>query len=317
MSKRENKGMPKSVTALIQIGIVILTVLFFSVLNHFFIKFEPVKEALPADNSVNFQKKEEGVQDKADVQPKLNNPETEKEKKIKSKQKKGKKSKKEKNKKKEKSKKNKSKKNKKHEIVKIEDNILSDLLTPLPDGSTRVQLYAETLNSKLGPITYFNQSDYRWAKYKYGHSSYMYSSGCGPTIMAMIVNTFSPQSYITPREMADFAYSKGCYVKGGGSTHDIVKKCCDEYKIPVKVIKANKENIENALENKKLLVALVGKGEFTTGGHFILITGLEENKQLSIADSISLENTHKKWDTNFIISQLKKSVSAGPLWEIG
>ena len=145
----------------------------------------------------------------------------------------------------------------------------------------------------------------------------MYSSGCGPTIMAMIVNTFKPDSYVTPKEMADFAYSKGCYVKGGGSTHDIVKKCCDEYRIPVKVISPNKENIETALNNNKLLVALVGKGEFTTGGHFILLTEINNNGKLSIADSINLDNTHKKWDTDFIISQLKKSVSAGPLWEIG
>lgn len=318
MSKRENKGIPKPIIAVIQIGIVMLAILLFSMLNHFFIKFEPVKEVPTMETSADFTKNEEeiGALNKGHTKQASNDSKTEKKKKkVKSKQKKGEKTKKEKNKKK--SKKNKSKKQPKHEIVKIEDNILSDLLTPLPDGSTKVQLYAETLNSKLGPITYFNQSDYRWAKYKYGHSSYMYSSGCGPTIMAMIINTFSPQAYITPKETADFAYSKGCYVKGGGSTHDIVKKCCDEYKIPVKVIKANKENIESALKNKKLLVALVGKGEFTTGGHFILITGLEKNGKLSIADSISLDNTHKKWDTDFIISQLKKSVSAGPLWEIG
>lgn len=206
---------------------------------------------------------------------------------------------------------------KKAEIVKVDDRILTDLLTPLKNGETKVQLYAETLESNLGPITYFNQSDYRWAKHKYGKESPMYSAGCGPTTMAMVINTISPSEFITPDKMADFAYSKGCYIDGGGSTHDIVRKCANEYNVNAKVINETANDIKQALDNNKLVVALVGRGEFTQGGHFILITSIDENNKLSIADSISIENTHKKWDTDFIIKQLKKSVSAGPLWAIG
>ncbi len=206
---------------------------------------------------------------------------------------------------------------KKAEIVKVDDKILSDLLTPLKNGETKVQLYAEILNSRLGPITYFNQSDYRWAKHKYGKSTPMYSAGCGPTTMAMVIDTIDPDNYITPDKMADIAYLKGCYIDGGGSTHNIVKKCADEYKIPVRAISASPYNIKNSLDNNKLVVALVGRGEFTEGGHFILITSIDKNGKLSIADPISIENTHKKWDANFIISQLKKSASSGPLWELG
>ncbi len=206
---------------------------------------------------------------------------------------------------------------KKAEIVKVDDKILSDLLTPLKNGETKVQLYAEILNSRLGPITYFNQSDYRWAKHKYGKSTPMYSAGCGPTTMAMVIDTIDPDNYITPDKMADIAYLKGCYIDGGGSTHNIVKKCADEYNIPVRAISASADNIKNSLDNNKLVVALVGRGEFTEGGHFILITSMDKNGKLSIADPISIENTHKKWDANFIISQLKKSASSGPLWELG
>lgn len=206
---------------------------------------------------------------------------------------------------------------KKAEIVKVDDKILSDLLTPLKNGETKVQLYAEILNSRLGPITYFNQSDYRWAKHKYGKSTPMYSAGCGPTTMAMVIDTIDPDNYITPDKMANIAYLKGCYIDGGGSTHNIVKKCADEYNIPVRAISASADNIKNSLDNNKLVVALVGRGEFTEGGHFILITSIDKNGKLSIADPISIENTHKKWDANFIISQLKKSASSGPLWELG
>ena len=206
---------------------------------------------------------------------------------------------------------------KKAEIVKVDDKILSDLLTPLKNGETKVQLYAEILNSRLGPITYFNQSDYRWAKHKYGKSTPMYSAGCGPTTMAMVIDTIDPDNYITPDKMANIAYLKGCYIDGGGSTHNIVKKCADEYNIPVRAISASADNIKNSLDNNKLVVALVGRGKFTEGGHFILITSMDKNGKLSIADPISIENTHKKWDANFIISQLKKSASSGPLWELG
>lgn len=327
--KQKGKAMPKPLKAILQIGIVFAAVALFSLLNHFVIKYEVSKASFNEDvesENPSVRKADEDIRmpvkaletSKPDTKDQLiEKKETEEKKNEKKKKRSDKKGKKDKKEKKEKEENKDKKKAEKVETVKINDSILADLLTPLPDGTTKVQLYAETLHSKLGPITYFNQSDYRWAKHKYGNGSFMYSSGCGPTIMAMVVNTFRPQSYMTPKEMSDFAYSKGCYVKNGGSTHDIVKKCCDEYEIPVKVIKADKQNIENALKEKKLLVALVGKGEFTTGGHFILITGMEKDGKLRIADSISLENTHKKWDADFIISQLKKSVSAGPLWEIG
>lgn len=308
MSYYSDSILSKIFRALKRISIVALAVVLFSVVNKYFIGIEYIspqqKQALENEAKAAMQKKEKEKLRKLEQEKiekkKLYAREKKKADKIMLKRQKKKKE-----------------KDKKIEIVKVDDAILADLLTPLPDGTTKVQLYAETLDSSLGPIMYFNQSDYRWAKFKYGNSSYMYSSGCGPTIMAMVVNTFNPKNFITPKDMAEFAYSQGCYVKGGGSTHDIVRKCANEYDIPVKVIRATQDNIVNALNNNKLLVALVGKGEFTKGGHFILITGLDKDGKLRIADSISIDNTHKSWDISFIINQLKKAVSAGPLWEIG
>ncbi len=59
------------------------------------------------------------------------------------------------------------------------------------------------------------------------------------------------------------------------------------------------------------------KGDFTSGGHFIILRGVTESGEVLIADAKSLENSQKAWSFDIIISQAKYASSyGGPFWSI-
>ena len=64
--------------------------------------------------------------------------------------------------------------------------------------------YSLSLESSIGILTYYNQSDVRWADYLYGGQDPMKKYGCGPTALAMIVSSFTNQTLLPP-DMADWA----------------------------------------------------------------------------------------------------------------
>ena len=65
----------------------------------------------------------------------------------------------------------------------------------------------------------------------------------------------------------------------------------------------------------QLLVALMGPGHFTDGGHFIVLRGVTLTGQVLVADPNSRERSLALWDPQLILDELSDSRSSGaPLW---
>ena len=61
----------------------------------------------------------------------------------------------------------------------------------------------------------------------------------------------------------------------------------------------------------------MGRGTFTTGGHFMLLRGITKNKKVLIADPASFNRSKKKWALSLIQSESKHAAGAGgPFWII-
>ena len=59
----------------------------------------------------------------------------------------------------------------------------------------------------------------------------------------------------------------------------------------------------------------MGKGHFTTGGHFILIRGVTLSGDVLVADPNSLERSLQTWDPQLILDELSSARDHGaPLW---
>ncbi|MBP3463780.1 MAG: C39 family peptidase [Clostridia bacterium] len=140
---------------------------------------------------------------------------------------------------------------------------------------------ARSWNVTLGDykgLTYYSQIDSRWSNKMYSSvgntSQTIGSSGCGPTSAAMVVT--SCKGAITPDTMSDLFVKYGYRSANNGTYWSAFRALADEFNIEYQeTIYLN--TVVELLKNNHIVVASCGNGLFTTGGHFIVLTGIEEN----------------------------------------
>lgn len=198
------------------------------------------------------------------------------------------------------------------ESSKTQNEEVPEVLAPAAEDSP----YPSTLISSVGTLTYYNQSDPRWASAIYGGSDPISLYGCGPTALAMIVSSFTDQT-ITPDAMAQWA-STNYWVAGSGSRHSLIPEGAASFGFHVESLQSfTVEGVKSALKNGNLLVALMGPGHFTTSGHFIIITNYWANDQVTVADPANADNCCIPWDITLILQELLPvSDSGAPMWVI-
>ena len=75
------------------------------------------------------------------------------------------------------------------------------------------------------------------------------------------------------------------------------------------------QRIVDALSEGKLVVALMTKGHFTSGGHFIVLRGITGDGKILVADPASYQRSQKLWDLSIILNEASKGAGAGgPFW---
>lgn len=172
----------------------------------------------------------------------------------------------------------------------------------------------EVLTGGSVEIVYFNQGEEPWASSPYGPDT-VKGYGCGPTAMAMVVSSLT-QEAVDPAAMAQWAYQHGYCAPGSGSYLSIVEGTAEAYSLDVEAVPdLSSEMLRQDLASGCLFVALMTKGHFTSGGHFILLRGITLEGKVLVADPNSRERSLMAWDPELILSELSASRSSGaPLW---
>lgn len=133
-------------------------------------------------------------------------------------------------------------------------------------------------------LTYYSQIDSRWASHPYTSinkpSQTIGTSGCGPTCASMVVT--ATRGTITPPEMGDLFVEHGYRSANNGTYLSAFRFVADTFNIEYNET-YKLDNVINLLNNNYYVVASCGNGLFTTGGHLILIVGVE-NDTLKIYD---------------------------------
>lgn len=193
----------------------------------------------------------------------------------------------------------------------------SDFNDSSPNDGLKDVIYSCILDTSLGPMVYYNQGDIRWRDYLYGGQDPMSRYGCGPTCVAMVINSFGTAS-VSPIEMADWSAQNGGYATHSGSYHNLIPDSISAFGLNIEsVTERTPENAAELLRSGHLLIALMGKGSLTEKGHFIVIAQLCENGNVYIADPANYENSVKEWDLRLLMDELKKSYDfGGPLWAV-
>lgn len=138
---------------------------------------------------------------------------------------------------------------------------------------------AETWNVELGDyvgLTYYSQLDSRWASKMYssvGNSNQTIgSSACGPTCASMVVT--ATKGAITPDTMSDLFVKYGYRSANNGTYWSAFRAVADEFNIGYTEITDIQRALQ-LLQNNNYVIVSCGNGLFTTGGHFIVLVGIE------------------------------------------
>lgn len=163
---------------------------------------------------------------------------------------------------------------------------------------------------------YYSQTDPRWADKPYGTDS-IGGYACGPTAMAMVVSSLTDR-IIDPPTMAQWAVDNGYWASQSGTYHSFIQGASKAFGLNCQSFtQRTPEALQNALLSGDLLVALMGPGHFTQGGHFIVLRGITLDGEILVADPNSVDRSLTAWDPQIIFDELSTSTAHGaPLWTI-
>ncbi|MBE6949505.1 MAG: hypothetical protein E7456_06630 [Ruminococcaceae bacterium] len=152
-------------------------------------------------------------------------------------------------------------------------------------------------------VPLFMQWDKRWGYTEYG-ADVLGLTGCGPTCLSMVAVYLLDDTTYDPAYMAEFSIDNGYCVVGNGTAWALMSDGASALGLDVTEIPLDEQRIIDNLEVDNPIICIMGPGDFTSTGHFIVMTGYEDGK-IVINDPNSRENSEKLWKYDDIKDQIR------------
>ena len=138
------------------------------------------------------------------------------------------------------------------------------------------------------PVSYL-QTDPRWGSLDYsakGEKTTIRASGCGPAAMAMVLSTWADPA-VTPATECAWALAHGFKAPHQGTYYGYFEEAGRRYGL--KTYRLNYSNLygndrsayhaqaKDALDRGDLVIACMGKGNWTSSGHYVLVWKIDGN----------------------------------------
>ena len=155
-----------------------------------------------------------------------------------------------------------------------------------------------------GGIPLFLQWDERWGYDNYG-SGMLAVTGCGPTCLSMVAVALTGDLSLNPRTVADFAAENGYYAEGSGTEWTLMTDGAAKLRLNSRVLPLHEPTILAELRAGNPIICSVGSGDFTTEGHYIVLTDVNSDGTVRVNDPNSIIRSEKSWELNEIMTQFK------------
>ena len=169
------------------------------------------------------------------------------------------------------------------------------------------------MNTK--PVSYL-QTDPRWGSLDYsakGEKTTIGASGCGPTAMAMVLATWADPS-VTPKSECAWALAHGYKAPHQGTYYGYFAPAAKRFGLTCRMLNgANLYGKPNspyhaqakaAVDRGDLVIACMGKGLWTSSGHFVLVWKIQGNT-VYINDPASTRAVRTQGDYALFQTQVK------------
>ena len=171
-----------------------------------------------------------------------------------------------------------------------------------PSGSVS----QEELDSAENGIPRFQQWDSRWGYLTYGNDN-IGINGCGPTCLSMVAAGLLKDTSKSPDAVAEFSVENNYCTVASGTAWSLMSSGAKKLGLKSESVVVGRDSIKAALEKKQPVICSMKPGDFTTTGHFIVLTGLTEDGRLMINDPNSITRSEKRWDIDTVVGQVKSA----------
>lgn len=149
------------------------------------------------------------------------------------------------------------------------------------------------------------QSDYKQTVcYIGGSGRSVATSGCGAACLSMVIAYLTGNTEQTPYGLFYKAVECGKY-RGNGLDHDVLSSLAEEYGVEGRWIPNSFNEIVNALESGKPVIAHMGPGTFTQYGHYIVLRGITEEGLVLVNDPGSRSRSRYAYPFDLVLEQVR------------
>lgn len=146
------------------------------------------------------------------------------------------------------------------------------------------------------------QWDQRWGYSIYG-DDVLGITGCGPTCLSMVAIYMLHDTRMNPEWMAEYSTENGYCVPGNGTSWTLMSKGASGLGLHSTEIPLVESRVVANLKEGNPIICIMGPGDFTQTGHYIVLTGYEDGK-LKVNDPNSEIRSEKLWDFDEIQDQI-------------
>lgn len=202
-----------------------------------------------------------------------------------------------------------------NEIIDNKDNYPPELLEMLSRNidmldyvlefpNKRGQVFSNNIGKvKEGVYPLLLQYDERWGYASYGEN-YLAISGCAPTALAIVIAGLTGNNMVTPYTVSKYAMDNGYYTNGAGTSWSLMTEGSSYFGVTGTQINLSKNEVYTSLESGHPIICSMGPGDFTTEGHFIVLTDIKNGK-IKIIDPNSKDRSNKLWNYDTLEYQIK------------
>lgn len=168
--------------------------------------------------------------------------------------------------------------------------------------NSEIDISSELANARNG-IPQFYQWDLRWGYVNYG-SDVMGFTGCGPTCLSMVASALLNDTSLTPLKVAKFSMENGYYdyANNTGTLWSLMTDGAEELGLVVNEVPGEEDLLIASLEEGHPVICIMGPGDFTSEGHFIVLTGYSDG-YVTVNDPNSIERSSCTWRIETILEQ--------------